>query len=157
MEDIKRCCFAGHGDIWDSNLAEKIKNIAENLIVNYNAKEFWVGNYGKFDAYAATGIRELKKTYSDIELDLVIPYLTKSITEYKELYYKKCDNILIADIPENTPKRFYITKANEYMVSNSDFLICYIQRSWGGAITTYKYAKRKKLKIFNVAEKPIED
>ncbi len=156
MEDIKRCCFAGHSDIWDSSLAEKIKSIAEDLIVNHYVREFWVGNYGKFDGFAASVIRELQRTYSNVKLDLVIPYLTKSINEYKELYYKKCDNILIADIPENTPKRFHITKANEYMVNNSDFLICYIQRSWGGAITTYKYAKRKKLQIFNIAERPIE-
>ena len=156
MEDKKRCCFAGHSDIWDSSLTEKIKSVAEDLIVNHNVREFWVGNYGNFDGSAASVIRELQKTYSDVKLDLVIPYLTKSINEYKELYYKKCDNILIADIPENTPKRFHITKANEYMVNNSDFLICYIQRSWGGAITTYKYAKRKKLQIFNVAERPIE-
>ena len=156
MEDKKRCCFAGHSDIWDSSLAEKIKNVAEDLIVNHNVKEFWVGNYGNFDDSAASVIRELQKTYTDVKLDLVIPYLTKSINEYKELYYKKCDNILIADIPENTPKRFHIRKANEYMVNNSDFLICYIQRSWGGAITTYKYAKRKNLQIFNIAERPIE-
>ena len=156
MEDIKRCCFAGHSDIWDSSLTEKIKSVAEDLIVNHNVREFWVGNYGNFDGSAASVIRELQKTYSDVKLDLVIPYLTKSINEYKELYYKKCDNILIADIPENTPKRFHITKANEYMVNNSDFMICYIQRSWGGAITTYKYAKRKKLQIFNIAERPIE-
>lgn len=157
MEDIKRCCFAGHSDIWDSSLAEKIKSVAEDLILNHNVREFWVGNYGNFDGSAASVIRELQKTYTDVKLDLVIPYLTKSINEYKELYYKKCDNILIADIPENTPKRFHITKANEYMVNNSDFLICYIQRSWGRAITTYKYAKRKKLQIFNIAERPIED
>lgn len=156
MEDIKRCCFAGHSDIWDNTLAEKIKSVAEDLIVNHNVKEFWVGNYGNFDGSAASVIRELQRTYSNVKLDLVIPYLTKSINEYKELYYKKCDNILIADIPENTPKRFHITKANEYMVNYSDFLICYIQRSWGGAITTYKYAKRKKLQIFNIAERPIE-
>ena len=127
------------------------------MIVNHNVKEFWVGNYGRFDGCSASVIRELQKTYTDIELDLVIPYSTKSINEYKELYYKKCETILVADIPENTPKRFHITKANEYMVNNSDFLICYIQRPWGGAITTYKYAKRKKLQIFNVAERPIEE
>ncbi len=157
MEDRKRCCFAGHSDIWDSNLREKLKTVAEDLIVNHNVKEFWVGNYGTFDSTSASVIKELQKTYTDITLDLVIPYLTKTLNEYKELYYQKCDNILVADVPENTPKRFYITKANEYMVDNSQYLICYIQRSWGGAITTYKYAKRRKLQIFNMAENPIKE
>ena len=78
MEDKKRCCFAGHSDIWDSSLAEKIKSVAEDLIVNYNVREFWVGNYGNFDGSAASVIRELQKTYSDVKLDLVIPYLTKA-------------------------------------------------------------------------------
>ncbi len=153
MKNGKRCCFARHSDIWENNLPEKIKTAAENLIVNHNVKEFWVGNYGKFDNIAFCAIRELQKVYSDIELDLVIPYLTKDINKNSELYHKKCDNILIADIPQNTPKRFYIKKANEYIVDNSHFLICCIQTSWGGAINTYKYAKRKKLQIFNIAGK----
>ncbi len=157
MEEIKRCCFAGHSDVCDNNLAEKIKTTAEYLIVNHNVKEFWVGNYGNFDGTVACVIRELKKVYMDIKLYLIIPYLTKNINEYREFYFKNYDNILIADIPENTPKRFYITKANEYMVNNSHFLICYIQRSWGGASTTYKYSKRRKLKIFNIAETPIKE
>ncbi len=157
MEDRKKCCFAGHSDIWDSMLEDKIKKVAENLIINCNVKEFQVGNYGKFDSSAATVIRNLQKTYANIKLNLVIPYLTTSINECKELYYKKYDNILMADIPENTPKRFRITKANEYMVNHSDFLICYIQKSFGGAFTTYKYAKRKKLQIINIAERPIEE
>ena len=156
MENIKRCCFAGHGDIWDSGVKERIIKVAKDLIINHNVKEFWVGNYGIFDEYSASAIRELQKTYADVKLELIIPYLTKSINNYKEIYSEKYNNIVIADIPQNTPKRFYIAKTNEYIVNNSDFLICYIQRSWGGAITTYKYAKRKRLQIFNVAEKPME-
>ena len=74
----------------------------------------------------------------------------------KELYEGKFDNILMADIPENKPRKFRITSCNEYMVDNSDFVICYIDHTWGGAYTTYKYARRKKKQIFNVAEKPVE-
>ncbi len=156
MKDIKRCCFAGHNDMLDEGAKQKIKIASENLIVNHNVKEFWVGNYGTFDRCVSSAIRELKKIYSDIKLYLVIPYLTKSINDYKDFYYEKYDGILMADIPQSTPKKFHITKANEYIVNNSDFLICHIERSWGGAFTTYKFAKSKKLEIFNVAQKPIE-
>ena len=121
MEERKRCCFAGHSDIWDSNLADKIKNIAEDLIVNHNVKEFWVGNYGTFDGSAAAAIRELQKTYTDIKLDLVIPYLTKSINEYKELYYKKCDNILLPKDVEVKDK--YIVKNTDI----SDHYLCVVE------------------------------
>ena len=71
--------------------------------------------------------------------------------------YDKYDNILIADIIETTPRKFYILKTNEYIVDNSDFLICYIEKTWGGAVYTYRYAKRKGLKIFNLAKSPIFD
>ncbi len=153
MKKNSRCCFAGHSDIYGTDeIKKKIKQIAENLIVNHNVKEFWVGNYGNFDGCSARAIRELKEKYPNITLELVIPYLTKGVSDYKCLYDKQYDNILIADIPEKTPRRYYITKCNEYIVDNSDYLICYINRSCGGAITTYNYAKRKKKQIFNIAD-----
>ncbi len=152
MGDIRRCCFAGHSDLHDRRVVNEIKKIADSLVTKHNVNEFWVGNYGGFDVCSASAIQELKKSYPHITLDLVIPYLTNSINEYKDLYYGKYDHILMADISENTPKRFYIAKSNEYMVDNCEFLICYIQRSWGGAYRTYMYAKRRKLKIFNVSQ-----
>ena len=156
MKNFSRCCFAGHSDIYSTDEArEKIKQIAENLIVNHKVKEFWVGNYGNFDGCSACVVRELKEKYPDITLELVIPYLTKEVVEYKCLYDKQYDNILVADIPEKTPRRYHITKCNEYMVDNSDYMICYINRSWGGAITTYNYAKRKKKQIFNIAKEVV--
>ncbi len=145
-----RCCFAGHSQISDGNVMNEIKNMAEHLITEYGVNEFWVGNYGQFDSYAASAVRELKKSHHNIELNLVIPYLTNKVDQYKEHYYRSYDNILIADIPFNTPKKLHIIKGNEYMVDNCDFLICYIERSYGGAYKTYQYAKRKNLKIFNV-------
>ena len=45
-----------------------------------------------------------------------------------------------------------IKKANQYMVDNSQCMICYVRHSWGGAAKTLEYAKRKKdIEIFNVA------
>lgn len=156
MRKDTRCCFAGHSNISDSEITDKLQKVAEELVLQYNVNEFWVGNYGEFDGCSAKAVRELKKIYHHIELNLVIPYLTKDINEYKELYYEKYDNILVADIPLITPKRLKIIKANEYMVNNSDFLICYIDHTWGGAFKTFDYARKRKLKIFNVAKRPVE-
>ena len=79
--------------IYDTDTREKIKAIAEDLILNHNVSEFWVGHYGRFDGCCSSVIRELQKTYTDIKLELVIPYITKGINEYRELYYKDYDNI----------------------------------------------------------------
>jgi len=152
MFEKRICCFAGHRDDYTVGVIEHVKRIAKELIEKENVNEFWVGKYGNFDASCAKAIRELKEIYPYVKLILVIPYISESINKDREYYYKKYDSILVADVPANTPKRFYIVKANEFIVKNSQFMICNICRSWGGAVRTYEYAKRKKLKIFNIAE-----
>ena len=149
----KICCFAGHGYIKNITVKDKIKEKAIELIENDNVNEFWVGNYGDFDAYAASAIQDLKEYYSEIQLNLIIPYLTKDINEYRELYYKKYDHIIMADMPLNTPQRYKIIKANQFMIDNSQYLICYVEHSWGGAAKTLEYARRKQnIEIYNLGD-----
>ena len=149
----KICCFSGHGKIsYTDDVYEKLLNFIENLIINENVSEFWVGNYGSFDALCARAVRALKQKHLLITLNLIIPYVTSSMNKYKQQYQKDYDNILIADISEKTPKRFQILKCNEYMVDNSDFMICYVAYSFGGAGKVLEYAQRKKdIKIFNLS------
>ena len=150
----KRCCFAGHSEIYNADsIYADLEKLVEQLITKENVKEFWVGNYGGFDKLSAKVIKALKEKYSDIQLSLVIPYLTVEINEYKEKYYEKYDEILIADISEKTPKRLKILKCNEFMVKNSDFLVCFVEFEWGGAAKTLEYAKKKKdIMVFNLAQ-----
>jgi len=150
----KRCCFAGHGKIqYTNDIYEKLVEIIERLIVEENIEEFWVGNYGSFDALSAKAVKYIKKKYSQIKLVLVVPYLTVEMNENNKMYSMKYDEILVADIPEKTPKRLYILKCNEYMVKRTEFLICYVMHNWGGASKTLDFAKRKnKMMIYNLSE-----
>ena len=146
----KICCFAGHSKLSNTGvLYDKLTENIERLIIEENVSEFWVGNYGDFDRLCAKTVRCLKEKY-DIQLNLVIPYLTSEINKNKEFYYMNYDCILIADIPENAPKNLCILKCNEYMVKNSDFIICLVKYNWGGAFKTLEYAKNKKIKIINM-------
>lgn len=154
MGDRKICCFAGHGKIYGNTnkLKEIIIKTAEELITNYGVTEFLVGHYGDFDRIATSCIRELKNRFN-VKLVLVVPYLTKEINENKDYYRKSYDCIERVEIPIDTPKRLYIIISNEYMVNCSDYMICYIDHSYGGAYRTYAYAERKKnIKIFNIAD-----
>ena len=150
----KRCCFAGHSKIYNSDeIVDKLLKHIERLIVEENVSEFWVGNYGNFDKLSAKAVRSLKAQYPKISLILVIPYLTKEINDYKDMYYKNYDSILMADMPERTLQKFRILKCNEYMVNNSDFIICYVERRSGGAAKTLEYAEKKmNIKIYNLGE-----
>ena len=150
----KICFFAGHSKLFDKEqIYQKLLSAIENLIVSESVAEFWVGNYGDFDRLCAGAVRKLKEKYPGICLNLIIPYLTKEINEYKEKYYSDFDCILMADIPLNTPKKFQISKCNEYAVNTADFLVCFVDRCFGGAAKTLEYAKNKHgITILNLAE-----
>lgn len=149
----KICCFSGHSELYNTDtLYIQLIITVDKLIKNEDIKEFWVGNYGVFDKLSAKAITVLKSKYPEISLNLVIPYLTSEIRENKKSYYKNYDNILIADIPLKTPKKAQIIKCNQYMIENSNFLICYVKNSWGGAVKTLEYAKKKKnIQVINLA------
>ena len=147
-----RCCFAGHSQIYD-DFQSKLKIEIEKLILHKGVNEFWVGNYGVFDRTAAKVVREFKSVYQNIKLYLVLPYTTKTIDENRNQYYEDFDALLIADIPERTPTKYRIIKCNEYMVNESDFLLCYVKYSWGGASKTLEYAEKKKhIEIINISD-----
>ncbi len=154
----KICCFAGHSKLYGKeDIYENLLSAIEHLITKENITEFWVGNYGDFDNLSAKAVRVLKDKHPDIQLNLVIPYLTKEINEYREQYYKSYDNILIADIAEKTPGNLKIIKSNQYMVQNSCTLVCYVEHSFGGAAKTLEYAKKRAhIKIINLAMRTSE-
>lgn len=150
----KICCFAGHSNIgYSEKIQKQVYDKAHELAVDFGINEFWVGNYGGFDRLATQVISILKRENFDVELNLVIPYVTKEINKYKKLYYDCYDNILMADIPEKTPRKYQILKCNQYMVDKSDYLISYVNHSYGGAYRTLEHARRKKhIKIFNLGD-----
>ncbi len=81
----KICCFAGHSKLYGKeDIYENLLSAIEHLITEENITEFWVGNYGDFDNLSAKAVRVLKDKHPDIQLNLVIPYLTKEINEYRE-------------------------------------------------------------------------
>lgn len=149
----KRCCFAGHSKIFYTEAVyHAVVHRVETLITEEKVSEFWVGNYGNFDALCARAVRSLKEKYPEIELCLVLPYLTADINRDKERYQTKYDRILLADIPKQTPKKFQILKCNTFMVDNADFLLCYTQLEAGGAAKTVEYARKKtQTKVWNIA------
>ena len=149
----KICCFAGHSKLYGvEEIYEKLLAVIENLVNTEGINEFWVGNYGAFDRLCAGAVRKLKEKYPQICLALVIPYLTSEINENKELYRRGYDDILIADMPQNTPQKIQIIKNNEYMANNAQILVCYVKHSFGGAAKTIEYARKRQIRVLNIAD-----
>ena len=53
---------------------------------------------------------------------------------------------------EKVPLKFAINKRNEWMIDQSDFVIAYVEHSFGGAYQSLKYAYRKGKRIVNLAK-----
>ncbi len=143
--DMKRVTFCGHRSLAGVDLArlkKLLRFVIEEAILN-GAVEFMLGGYGEFDVLCAVTVREFKDKYPQIKSILVVPYIDK---EYNEELYDCSEYPSI----ENVPKRYAISKRNEYMVDSSDLVIVFIRCNFGGAYTTFEYAKRRKKEIINL-------
>ena len=137
--------FCGHGKyVYGEDVKNRLKAEAEKLI-NQGADLFYLGGYGRFDGLATQVLTELKETYPHIRRVLVIPYLNR------DYYTQNYDETLYPPI-ENVPLRFCISKRNEWMVKNSQVLVCFIENTFGGAYNTYKCALRSKKIIINLKD-----
>lgn len=138
--------FCGHGKLmYDENVKNRLSNELEKLIKG-GADTFYLGGYGNFDGLASGVLTKLKEKYPGIKRIRVIPYLNR------DYYMKNYDQSLYPPL-ESVPYKFCISKRNEWMVKNSEMLICYIEFTFGGAYNTFKYAKRRGKPIINLFDK----
>ena len=143
--------FCGHSNFsFDNTVKEKLKELFLQEIRKNPACKFYLGGYGDFDSLCLNILKEIKIQFSNIELLFITPYLNNNYSklETAKLYY---DGIIYPPL-ENVPRRFCISKRNEWMVDEADFVIAFVKYSWGGAAKTLEYAKRKKVGFFNLAD-----
>ncbi|MBE6593778.1 MAG: hypothetical protein E7642_07285 [Ruminococcaceae bacterium] len=143
--------FCGHSSFIATEKDKvKILEILEKEIGEAEA-DILLGGYGSFDEFAYLCCKEYKNSHPKVSLVFVTPYLSeeyqKNHLSYQNMRY---DSIIYPPIEDKLP-RFAILYRNRYMVENSDIVIAYVFNTYGGAYTTYKYAKAKKKRIFNLA------
>lgn len=149
---MKTCFFIGHREAGDS-INPLLQEAIERHIVECGVDEFIVGHYGTFDRMAAATVRKLKTRYPHIRLTLLLPYHPASDQPPEASEFDGC---LYPRGMESVPKRFCILRANQYMISNSDYLIAYVWQPASNARNLLEYAQRRerqgKLKIENLAD-----
>ena len=112
------CFFIGHRDA-PASLSPLLGDAVERHITEYGVTEFVVGHYGRFDYMAAAAVEAAKKRHPEVTLTLLLPYYP---FPYDTSDY---DRTLYPEGMETVPKPYAIVKANEYMIRNSEYLICY--------------------------------
>lgn len=69
---IKKICFIGHRHIYNyKEIREKLYKIVEEEIKK-GCKFFTMGTHGEFDEMVLSVCRELRKVYTNIEIEVVI-------------------------------------------------------------------------------------
>ena len=121
----------------------------ENLITEYGVNIFYVGNNGQFDHLVAAVLRELKSRHPQISYSIVLAYLPEREKEHNQLSYTET---IYPEGLEDTPPRFAISKRNQWMVMQSDYVIAYVEHSFGGAAQFTEYARKKHRMVINLAD-----
>lgn len=151
-----KCTFAGHREVYGSGVEERLNLALERLLEEDEEFCFYAGGMGEFDAMSARAVRVLRQHHPEkkIHLYLVLPYMKQSVNEDK-LLKTLYDEIIIPMELAECHYKSAIAKRNRWIIDRCSHLICFIQRDFGGAYTTYQYAKKKGLTIKNVANENV--
>lgn len=134
---MKSCFMFGHSDCPESILPR-----IEQAIVNCYLKgvtDFYVGCRGQFDSLAAKAVIRVKQQYKEVRLYLLLAYHPGERpvdlrAGFDGSYYPPLENV---------PRPFAIIQGNQYMVNNSDYLICYVEHT-GNTRKLLEYAQKRK-------------
>ena len=142
----KSCCFCGHRFVFQ-NINDKVREIITDLVENKGVTVFYTGHMGDFDELCESIVRNLKSCHRNIKIYWVIPYYMKRINANKEQYSILFDEIISPDFGDVHYKQA-IKMRNQWLVDNSDIIICYVKQD-GGAYKTKKYAEKTNIQIIN--------
>ena len=154
----KTCCFSGHRVLPEQELTvirARTERVVSSLVEEKQACFFGVGGAMGYDTLAAEVLFQLRETrYPHIKVILVLPFdgFTRSWTEEQRSCYnnlfKKYDKVVCAAI--HTGRDAYLSR-NRHLVDHSAYCVSYCTDSHSGTSYTLAYAKRRQVKIFNVA------
>lgn len=136
-----KCTFFGHADAPESIEKELEKVIAE-LIEKSGADTFYVGTHGNFDKMVYKVLLRLSDVYP-IKFYVVLSSMpTKKTVTYKET--------IVPEGIEAVPPRFGIDYRNRWMVKNSEYVITFVNRPFGGAAKYKQYAEKQNKIVINI-------
>jgi len=140
MGKMNACCGFGHREVFE-NISQEIDNSVLDVI-KQGCTIFYTGAMGDFDNLFCIAVRKAQKSYPNIKLICVKPYLTKDINENREYLYTLYDDVIVPTEIADIHYKSVITKRNQWIIRNSSVVILYIRRDFGGAHAVKKYAEK---------------
>ena len=105
---------------------------------------------GEFDSLFSSAVRKAKKTYPNIKLICVKPYFTNDINIDKDYYAALYDDIIIPDELAGIHPKAAIKARNRWIIDNSDIVLIYTVRNFGGAYEAKRFAERNGKRLIKI-------
>ena len=147
---MKACCGFGHRNVFE-NIEDKLYTAIMNA-AHQGCEIFYTGAMGEFDSLFSSAVRKAKKVYPNIKLICIKPYFTNDINTNRDYYTALYDDILIPDELAGIHPKAAIKARNRWMIDNSDIVLIFTVRNYGGAYEAKKYAERNGKAIVNISE-----
>ncbi len=163
MEKSRTCFFTGHrrinGDKEEEIKKTLVKHI-ENLIVEYDVKNFITGGAVGFDTIAAEAVIAVRKKYPHIKLCLYLP------CHGQEKYWNSAQRYRYRMIMSQADEKTYVTEGeytddcmrlrNMEMTRSSSFCIAFCIVSASGTGATLRAARASGVNVINTADEIYE-
>lgn len=118
--------FFGHSDFCEgAEYEQKMLDILEETVGDEPA-ELYLGNYGRFDAFAYFCAKKYKETHPRVRLIFITPYMTDEYQKNHLNYLSGQYDEIIYPPLETVPPRFAISHRNRWMAEAADIVIAYI-------------------------------
>lgn len=141
----KACCGFGHRNVFE-NIEEKVYTAVMDA-AEQGCKIFYTGAMGEFDSLFSSAVRKTKKSYPNIKLICVKPYFTNDINTDRDYYAALYDDIIIPDELADIHPKAAIKARNRWIINNSNIVLIYTIRNYGGAYEAKRYAQHKNKAI----------
>lgn len=162
-KNIKKACFTGYrpqkfpfklnNDNVDFELLKSRIFKTLTALLEDDCKIFYSGMAQGFDIICAECVLELKRNHPEIKLICALPFKNQVQSfseEWRNRYY---DILEAANDVVSVSTDYHIgcfQKRNQYMVDNSDFVVCWYDGKAGGTRNTLKYAHKNLRTIINL-------
>jgi len=153
MHSVFTVAFFGHRYV--DNVLEIESLLEEQIRKLINEKEyveFLVGRNGDFDRCVSSVVFRMRKKYKNDNsaLILVLPYPTAEYLNNKEFFHDYYTDVEISHSAYAAHPKSAIQIRNREMVDRSELVICCVEKKYGGAWQTVKYAKEQGKLIINI-------
>ena len=142
---MKACTFFGHRDCPDS-IRPMLMKVIIQLIYMEDVEMFYVGNQGRFDQVVLSVLREIHEDCDDFNYAVVLAYHPES----RPAVNVDANETMFPEEMEGVYPKFAISRRNDWMLKHSNYVVAFMQHSWGGAAKYVNKARKMNKNIFSI-------